>query len=96
MKTLTVAVNEEYVKTIDSVIKSSKLYSSRSEFIKDAVREKMESLIKLNDELDEIRAASIRLAKKARAAGWDGKTVSLSRKEKERIANELLKEKGFK
>ncbi|MFH1663304.1 MAG: ribbon-helix-helix domain-containing protein [archaeon] len=96
MKTLTVAVDSEYVKTLDTVIKSSKLYSSRSEFIKDAVREKLAELMKLNDDLSDIRAAAKRLAKKAKSRGWDGKTISIPRKEKERIANEFMREKGFK
>ena len=91
IKTLTVAVDEEYIKTIDSVVKSSKMYSSRSEFVKDAVREKITEMIKLNDNLKDIREASARLAKKAKENGWDGKTSSLSRKEKDKLAKEYMK-----
>ncbi len=91
MKTLTIAVDSDYVKTLDTVIKSSKLYSSRSEFIKDAVREKLAELMKLNNDLSDIRAGAKRLAKKAKAKGWDGKTVFLSRKEKEKLAKEYIK-----
>ncbi|PJA18536.1 MAG: hypothetical protein COX63_02160 [Candidatus Diapherotrites archaeon CG_4_10_14_0_2_um_filter_31_5] len=91
IKTLTVAVDEEYIKTIDSVINSSKMYSSRSEFVKDAVREKITEMIKLNDNLKDIREASIRLAKKAKENGWDGKTQSISKKENDKLAKEYMK-----
>lgn len=94
IKTLTVAVDEEYIKTLDLVIRSSKMYSSRSEFVKDAVREKVTELIKLNDDLNGIRESAKRLAKKAKARGWDGSLIS--KKEREKIAREFLKEKGFK
>jgi len=94
IKTLTVAVDEDYIKNLDLVIQSSKMYSSRSEFVKDAVREKVTELIKLNDDLNAIRAAAKRLAKKAKARGWDGSLPT--KKERKRIADEFLKEKGFK
>ncbi|MBU2476876.1 ribbon-helix-helix domain-containing protein [Candidatus Micrarchaeota archaeon] len=89
MKTLTVAVDEEYIKTLDFVIKSSKMYSSRSEFIKDAVREKVSELVKLNEDLKEIRAAAKRMAKKAKERGWDGSLIS--KKERDKWAKEYMK-----
>ncbi|MFH1256868.1 MAG: ribbon-helix-helix domain-containing protein [Candidatus Diapherotrites archaeon] len=94
MKTLTAVVDDDYVQTLDFVIRSSKLYSSRSEFIKDAVREKMEALVRLSEELRDIREASKRLASKAKARGWNGSIPSKS--EREKNANQFLKEKGFK
>jgi len=91
MKTLTIAVDERYVETLDKVVRESSLYSSRSEFLKDAVREKLEALVRLNGELSDIRAATKKLSKKAVSKGWDGKL--LTKKEKEKIASEFLKGK---
>ena len=39
-KMLTVAVNADYAAKLDDLIKRCKTYSSRSEFLKDAIREK--------------------------------------------------------
>jgi len=94
MKTMTVAVDDQYVKTLDGVIKSSRLYSSRSEFIKDAVREKMAELVQLNENLRDIRKASIELGKKARARGWDGSMPT--REERDKAAKQFMEKKGIK
>ena len=93
MKTLTIAVDSEYLRVLDAVIKNSRLYSSRSEFVKDAVREKMQELVKLDGNLEKIKKAARALGKKALERGWDG--TLLSKEEKAKIADEFIKEKGF-
>lgn len=93
MGTLTTVVDDGFIKSIDKVIKSTKLYSSRSEFLKDAVREKFEELVMLDPDLRRIRLASQKLARKAIARGWDGSLIT--RADKERAHRELMKEKGF-
>ncbi len=93
MRTLTTVVKDEYIELLDEVIKNSRMYTSRSEFLKDAVREKLEKLIKFNEETADIRAGARKLAALAKARGWDGHMIT--REEKEQALQELLKKKGF-
>lgn len=93
MRTLTTAVKDGYIELLDEAIKNSRMYTSRSEFLKDAVREKLEKLIKFNEETADIRAGARKLAALAKARGWDGSMIT--REEKEKAAQELLKKKGF-
>ena len=93
MKTLTIVVDESFVETLDKLLQESKLYSSRSEFLKDAIREKMIELLLANKDLRPIYLASRKLAAKAKAAGWNGKPPT--REQREQAFQEFLKEKGF-
>ncbi|MBS3057580.1 MAG: hypothetical protein J4415_03030 [Candidatus Diapherotrites archaeon] len=93
MRTLTTVVKDEYVELLDKAISNSKMYSSRSEFLKDAVREKLERLIRFNEETADIREGARKLALKAKARGWDGNLIT--KEEKEKAHQELLKKKGF-
>ncbi|MBI2529978.1 MAG: hypothetical protein HYW05_02445 [Candidatus Diapherotrites archaeon] len=93
MRTLTTVVKDEYVELLDKAISNSRMYSSRSEFLKDAVREKLEKLIKFNEETADIRVGARKLAALAKARGWDGSLIT--REEKEKAHQELLKKKGF-
>ncbi len=93
MGTLTTVVDDEFIKMIDRVVKESKMYSSRSEFLKDAVREKYEELMLSNPKIREIRMATRELARKARENGWDGSPMT--REDRERIARKHLREKGL-
>lgn len=93
MGTLTAVVKDEYIKMIDIAIKKSGLYCSRSEFIKDAIRDKFESLLLIDDDLKRIRNSTRTLALKARSSGWNGKMPT--REERVKIADAYLKKNGF-
>ena len=62
---LSVAVDERLAKSIDSAIASSGLYSSRSEFLKDAIRKNLSKLVEQDEDLKAIRESVARLRKKA-------------------------------
>lgn len=94
MGTLTTVVDDEFIKMIDRVVKESRMYSSRSEFLKDAVREKYEELMLSNPKIKEIRLATRELARKARENGWDGS--AMTREDREKIARKYMKRKGIK
>ena len=94
MGTLTAVVSNDFIKAIDKVIKSSNLYSSRSEFLKDAIREKFEELVFVSEGAWNIRKEMRKLGKLARSRGWDGKLPT--REKREEAFLELAKEKGFK
>lgn len=89
--TLTALVDDDFIKLIDFSIKQSNLYSSRSEFLKDAVREKLEKLVELNDDLANIRLASKKLASEVKKP----LTGFITQEEKKASCRKLLKEKGF-
>ncbi|MBS3057262.1 MAG: hypothetical protein J4415_01385 [Candidatus Diapherotrites archaeon] len=93
MPTLSVLVDREFVRDVDAVLQKTRIYSSRSEFIKDAIRERMIELSKTADELRNIREATKKLARLAVKRGYKGEP--LTRKERIRIANEHLMEYGF-
>ena len=93
MPTLSVLVDREFVRDVDAVLQKTRIYSSRSEFIKDAIRERMIELSKTADELRNIRKATKKLARLAVKRGYNGEP--LTRKERIGIANEMLIEHGF-
>ena len=93
MGTLTTVVNDKYIKLLDKTIKESGMYSSRSEFLKDAVREKFAEIVEMNDRLTLVRKEAKKLAKKAKARGWNGRLPT--KKEKDKWALDLMKKKGF-
>ncbi|MBU2476966.1 ribbon-helix-helix domain-containing protein [Candidatus Micrarchaeota archaeon] len=92
MKMLTVEMDERFVEVIDRLIKSSGMYSSRSEFLKDSIRKNYEELIKHDKDLLKIHQAGKELAETARKRGAKGGL--LSKKEKDEIAREYMKEKA--
>ena len=81
-------VEPKLIKEVDGIIKREKLYSSRNEFIRDAIRSKV-----MNCRVLKMRA----LAKDAREnAERHGVKIRLpTRKERDKFAEEFLKEKGF-
>lgn len=93
MPTLSVLVEDEFVKNVDAVLRRTKLYSSRSEFIKDAVREKTLELMEKQQQLEEFRKGVKKLARLAKKRGYKG--GFLTREQKIKVANEMLKEHGF-
>ncbi len=93
MKMLSVAVDERFVRSIDLLIDSTGLYSSRSEFMKDAIRKNFEEMMKSDDGL---RKLHIGMKKLASLSKKRGNTVKmLTKKERDKFALEFMKEKGL-
>jgi Arc/MetJ-type ribon-helix-helix transcriptional regulator len=76
------------IKEIDKIVREEKTYSSRNDFVREAIR----NLIREYNWLKAKKKAKI-MGEKALKKGWNGEL--LTKKEKEKIANEYLKEKGF-
>ncbi|MDD5148156.1 MAG: ribbon-helix-helix domain-containing protein [Candidatus ainarchaeum sp.] len=91
---LTVEIHENYAKAIDELIKKSGMYSSRSEFLKDAIRKNYEELIKFDKGLSEIHELGKKIGADARAKGYNGGL--LTKEERTKIALEYAKERGIK
>lgn len=94
MKMLSVQVEDSFVKYIDSVVASSHLYSSRSEFLKDSMRKNISEILRMSDNLKKIREETRKLALKAKERGYDG--TLLTRKEKDKIARAYVKKNNIK
>ncbi len=92
-KMLTVAVHADFARTLDDLIKQSRMYSSRSEFLKDAIRNNIDKLYAHNESLRSIHEGFRELAAVARKRGYKGGL--LSRAERARIADEYMKENGW-
>lgn len=90
MKMLSVEVNDSLVKVIDNAVKNSGLYSSRSEFLKDAIRKNLLETLMLDEDFRKVHEASEKIRALARKNGYDGRT--LMRKDRAGIADEFLKE----
>ena len=85
------SLNKEVIKDIKKLIRSSGFYSSKSEFYRDAVRDKYFELIKLKQK--KVRKEFTEIARKR---GYKPKFPGfLTREEKIEVANEHLKEHGF-
>ncbi|MCR4336021.1 MAG: hypothetical protein NUV57_05820 [archaeon] len=89
MKMLSVAVDESFANAIDRMISSSKIYSSRSEFLKDSMRKNLAEMMVVSEDLKIIRRESEKFFKIARQRGYKGGL--LTRKEKAEIAREFIK-----
>ena len=90
---LSVAVDDKFAKAIDDTIKCSGAYSSRSEFMKDSMRRNLEQANKLSEGTKRMREDIRKLSELAKKRGYKGGLIS--REEKDQIAEEYLKEKGF-
>lgn len=91
---LSVEVNDSLVKTIDRAVKRSGLYSSRSEFLKDAIRKNLLETLLLDNDFRKMHEGFEELRKKSLARGYGGKIPTMS--ERDGIAREFIKEKRFK
>ena len=94
MKMLTVEVDEKYAKAIDKAIAKTKMYSSRSEFLKDSIRKNYLEMLLTDEDFRKMHEETAKLAKIARERGYKGGL--LTRKERHKIAREFLKENGLK
>ncbi len=81
-------VEPSLIREVDGIIRKEKLYSSRNEFIRDAIRSKVMDfrVLKMRRLAKEIRENAIK-------KGWNGKMPT--QKERDRIAEDFFKEKGF-
>ncbi len=87
-KMLSVAMHESFARELDRLIAESGLYSSRSEFLKDAIRKNYLELVRSTPNLMEIRAVAEAFAAEAKKKGAAGKKPSTE--ERERWAKEFL------
>ncbi len=94
MKMLTVEVDEKYAKAIDKAIAKTKMYSSRSEFLKDSIRKNFREMLLTDEDFRRMHEETEKLAKVAKERGYKGGL--LTRREKHKIAKEYLKENGLK
>lgn len=81
-------VEPALIAKVDEIIKAVKWYSSRNEFIRDAIRSKIVEL-----ERAEIRKDLKQVAKTCLKRGWNGEMPT--REEREKCLKEFLKEKGL-
>jgi Arc/MetJ-type ribon-helix-helix transcriptional regulator len=94
MKMLSVQVEDAFAKEIDAIIAESGQYSSRSEFMKDAIRKNMEKMRESAAYRKKVREAFRRLAQKARDRGWDGQMPT--QEERDKIAEEFVRKNNIK
>ena len=91
---LSVEVNDSLVRIIDNAVKKSGFYSSRSEFLKDAIRKNLLETLMLDKDFRKVHEAAEELRKKAYARGYDGRMPTKA--ERNKIAREFIKERNLK
>jgi len=90
---LSVEVDDRLAKAIDNVVAISGAYSSRSEFLKDSIRKNLAETREMSEWMKNFRESTKKLAALARSRGYKGGL--LTRKEKDKIAGEFIKERGL-
>ena len=90
MRMVSVAVEDILVEKIDSVVRVSGLYSSRSEFLKDSIRLNLARASLLDSELEVFRKKTKEFREIVRSKV--GEPKFLTSEEKTKIAKEWLKE----
>ncbi|MBI5884675.1 hypothetical protein HZB89_01105 [archaeon] len=88
MKQFVMNVEPLLVREVDKIVKSEKLYSSRNDFVRDAIRSKVLEYRKLK-----IRRVLKEVAKKAVERGWNGELPT--KEQRDEWAKEALKKDGF-
>ncbi|HLC36745.1 MAG TPA: ribbon-helix-helix domain-containing protein [archaeon] len=83
--TISFVAEESFSKAIEKIIKKTGLYQSKSEFLRDAAREKLIKMLGLEADLKQVRSAFKSLAKKARYNG------ELTKEQKDELARKYLK-----
>ncbi|MBI2530399.1 MAG: ribbon-helix-helix protein, CopG family [Candidatus Diapherotrites archaeon] len=88
MRQYVMNVEPALIKEVDEIIRKEKLYSSRNEFIRDAVRSKVMGfrVLKMRRLAKEIRENAIK-------KGWNGEFPS--QEERDKFVRDFLKEKGL-
>lgn len=82
--TVSFTIEKPFVKKIEKVISKTGFYQSKSEFLRDAAREKLHKMLKLEEDLKVIEESRKRLQKKAKFKGY------LSIKERDKLAKEYI------
>ena len=83
MKQYVMNVEPKLIREVDALVKSEGLYSSRNDFIRDALRGKVLDYKRLK-----LRVDLRKIADSAVAKGWNGRMPS--RKQRDKIAEEFL------
>ncbi len=83
--TMSFTAEEGFVKAIDAAIAKTGLYHSKSEFLRDAAREKLEKILYLEEDLKAVREMRKRLQAKIKFY------KPLTKEEKDKLAMEYLK-----
>ena len=83
--TISFVAEPSFSKAIDAIVSKTGLYQSKSEFVRDAVREKLERVVALQSDLAAVRASGKRLRQKAVFKG------NLSAAERDTLAKAYLK-----
>lgn len=85
--TISFTVEKPFLRKINKLISETGLYQSKSEFLRDAAREKMVKMLELEQYLKAVESARKNLQSKAKFKG------QLSPEERDRIAREYLKKR---
>ena len=83
--TISFVAEPSFSRAIDGVVSKTGLYQSKSEFVRDAVREKLFRVLSLEEDLIAVRSLRKRLQKKAVFKGY------LSAPERDALAKSFLK-----
>ncbi|MFH1256255.1 MAG: ribbon-helix-helix domain-containing protein [Candidatus Diapherotrites archaeon] len=83
--TISFVAEQSFSKAIDSVVSKTGLYQSKSEFVREAVREKLVRVLSLERDLIAVRESKKRLQQKAAFKG------ELSDSERDGLARAYLK-----
>ncbi|MFH1751575.1 MAG: ribbon-helix-helix domain-containing protein [archaeon] len=88
MKQYVMNVEPELIKSVDLLVGKEGLYSSRNEFVRDAIRSKVLEYRKLK-----VRKLLKQAGEKALKNGWNGEMPT--KEERDRVAKEIIREQGF-
>jgi Arc/MetJ-type ribon-helix-helix transcriptional regulator len=88
LKQYVMNMEPQLIKEVDEIVKKEKLHSSRNEFIRDSVREKVLEYRRLK-----ARNALKEIGENALKKGWKGDL--LTKKEKDKIAKEFFNKKNI-
>gem|GEM_PF-1138795 len=91
---VSVELEDGFLSQVDEVVRRSGRFSSRSEFFKDSLRKNLADEMDFLSRFGQFKKGITALRKKAYSNGYAGSL--LSRSEKERIANEWVKENKIK
>ena len=90
---LSVQVDDKLVDSVDKAIKDTGYYSSRSEFLKDAIRKNLLELLLQSPSFREMHEASEAFRKSGRERGLNQKPFS--KLEREKMVRAYTKERGW-
>ncbi|MEK6958212.1 MAG: ribbon-helix-helix protein, CopG family [archaeon] len=89
---LTVEVDDSYARVIDKAIADTRLYSSRSEFLKDSIRKNLVDMLSISESFRKFHEETEKLAKIVKERGGPRK---ISRAQREALAKKFMKENNI-